>query len=50
MAQSYHFNRDVTNNYKGRPIESNGFFGWQKDHMYKSSYAKFHSNVFIIIL
>lgn len=52
MSQSYNFNRDTTNNFRGKSIDPAGFFAWQKDSMYKSSYAKFHSSVktYFIIL
>jgi len=48
MAQSYNFNRDTGNNFRGRSIESTGFCAWSKDNMYKSSYAKFHSSVVLL--
>ena len=44
--QSFHYNQDRTGNYKGQSIDSGKFTDWQKDHMYKSSYAHFHSNVY----
>ena len=31
--------------YRNRSIDSNGFTNWHKDHMYRSSYANFHSKV-----
>ena len=45
MSQSYNFNRDTVNNFRGRSIDPSSFHAWQKDNMYKSSYAKFHSSV-----
>ena len=48
MSQSYNFNRDTVNNFRGRSIDPAGFFAWQKDDMYKSTYAKFHSSVLLI--
>jgi hypothetical protein len=47
MAQSYHFNRDTANNFRGRSIDSSTFHAWTRDNMYKSSYAKFHSSVIL---
>ena len=41
--QSFDFNRGTTGNYRSNTIDSNRFADWQKDHMYKSSYAHFHS-------
>jgi len=48
MSQSYNFNRNTVNNFRGRSIDPAGFFAWQKDDMYKSTYAKFHSSVSFI--
>ena len=48
MSQSYNFNRDTVNNFRGRSIDPAGFFAWQKDDMYKSTYAKFHSSVLLL--
>ena len=42
-VQSFDFNRGTTGNYCSNTIDSNRFADWQKDHMYKSSYAHFHS-------
>lgn len=44
-GQSYHHNREKTADYQANPINSSKFTDWQKDHMYKSSYAHFHSKV-----
>ena len=43
--QSYHYNRERTGDYNSQSIDSAKFSQWQKDHMYKSSYAHFHSKV-----
>lgn len=43
--QSFHYNQDRTGLYKNNGIDSSKFTNWQKDNMYKSSYAQFHSNV-----
>ena len=50
MTQSYNFNSGTTNNFRGRTIESNNFHAWSKDNMYKSSYAKFHSSVYSLLI
>ena len=42
---SYNFNREENQKYRSRPINSGDFFAWQKDHMYRSSYAQHHSPV-----
>jgi hypothetical protein len=49
MTQSYNFNRDTVNNLRGRSIDPSGFSAWQRENFYKSSYAKFHSSVFLLI-
>lgn len=43
--QSYNFENNKLGNYKNSTIDSSKFANWQKDHMYKSSYAHFHSKV-----
>ena len=48
MSQSFNYNRDTVNNFRGRSIDPTGFSAWQKDNMYKSSYANFHSSVPLI--
>lgn len=45
--QSFHYNREKNDNYKVNSIDAAKFTGWQKDHMYKSSYANFHSRVIL---
>lgn len=47
--QSFHYNREKNSNYKVNSIDAAKFTGWQKDHMYKSSYANFHSRVLFIL-
>ena len=42
--QSFNFNQTANEFGKGG-ISSSKFSDWQKDHMYKSSYAQFHSKV-----
>lgn len=42
--QSFGFNRETAKNYSNQHIDSNKFYAWQKDNMYKSSYNKFHSH------
>lgn len=42
---SYHFGRENATQYRAQSIDSSKFSSWQKDHMYKSSYANFHSKV-----
>lgn len=49
MSQSFNFNRDTTNNLRGKTIDSAGFSAWDKDNMYKSTYAQFHSSVSFFI-
>lgn len=43
--QSYNFQPEKLGTYKESRIEPSKFADWQKDHMYKSSYAHFHSKV-----
>jgi len=43
--QSYNFEPEKLGTYKANRIEPAKFSDWQKDHMYKSSYAHFHSRV-----
>lgn len=42
---SYHFGRESATQYRAQSIDASKFSSWQKDHMYKSSYAHFHSKV-----
>ena len=41
---SYDFNNS-SQNYRAQSIDPNKFTSWQKNDMYKSSYANFHSRV-----
>lgn len=50
MSQSFNYNRDTVNNFRGRSIDPSAFCAWQKNDMYKSSYAKFHSPVKSILI
>jgi hypothetical protein len=45
MKASYNFDRSKNAGYRSKTIEAPGFHQWTKDHMYKSSYAHFHSKV-----
>ena len=45
--QSYNWEHDKLGTYKNNGIDASKFADWQKDHMYKSSYAHFHSRVSI---
>lgn len=44
---SYHFDRNKNSQYRAQSIDAAKFSSWQKDNMYKSSYAHFHSKVFL---
>lgn len=46
IPASYNPNRQSVSTYRAKSIESNAFSSWAGDHMYKSSYAHFHSKVF----
>lgn len=43
--QSFPHNHQKNLDYKANSITSSKFTDWQKDFMYKSSYAHFHSRV-----
>lgn len=45
MDQSYNFNTETANSFRGRSIDPTSFHAWTRNDMYKSSYAKFHSSV-----
>ena len=47
MNGSYQFDREKVKNYKTNNISSDGFFAWQKDYMYKSTYNERHGPVWI---
>jgi hypothetical protein len=42
---SYHFQRDKLANYRTNSINSQNFFEWTRNDMYRSSYAHHHSPV-----
>lgn len=46
---AFNFNREQTERYRAEPINSAKFFAWQRDHMYKSTYAHHHSPVIVLL-
>ena len=47
IPSSYNFTRDRVKNYRDNHINSNNFFDWTRNNMYRSSYAHHHSPVHI---
>lgn len=47
IGSSYNFDRNRLSGYRSKTIDSQGFHKWTQDNMYKSSYAHFHSKVYL---
>ena len=45
IPSSYNFTRDRVKSYRANHINSNNFFDWTRNNMYRSSYAHHHSPV-----
>jgi hypothetical protein len=49
LPSSYHFQRDKLANYRTNSINSQNFFDWARNDMYRSSYAHHHSPVRLLL-
>lgn len=47
LPSSYNFTRDRLANYRRNSINSQNFFEWTRNDMYRSSYAHHHSPVLL---
>ena len=47
LPSSHNFKREQVGNYKSNSINSQDFYQWSRNNMYRSSYAQHHSPVFL---